>query len=122
MSLFFLIKGKRYVIMNGLTVVVCSMIIFACAYVFYGRWLVKTWGIDPDAKTPAYRFENGKDFAPASKFTVFAHQFSSITGAGPVTGPIIAAMFRLGSGSAVDSYRWRFLRSCARFYRSLCFR
>jgi carbon starvation protein len=79
--------------MNGLTVVVCSMIIFACAYVFYGRWLVKTWGIDPDAKTPAYRFENGKDFAPASKFTVFAHQFSSITGAGPVTGPIIAAMF-----------------------------
>jgi carbon starvation protein len=79
--------------MNGLTVVVCSMIIFACAYMFYGRWLVNTWGIEPDAKTPAYVHEDGKDFAPASKFTVFAHQFSSITGAGPVTGPIIAAMF-----------------------------
>lgn len=79
--------------MNGLTIVAISIVIFFCAYIFYGRWLVKTWGIDPSAKTPAYRFENGHDFEPASKFTVFAHQFSSITGAGPVTGPIIAAMF-----------------------------
>ena len=79
--------------MSGLAVVVFAIIVFICAYCFYGRWLVKTWGIDPDAKTPAYRFEDGKDFTPASKFTVFAHQFSSITGAGPVTGPIIAAAF-----------------------------
>lgn len=79
--------------MNGLTLVCIAIVIFAFAYLFYGRWLVKTWGIEPDAKTPAYRFEDGRDFAPASRFTVFAHQFSSITGAGPVTGPIIAAMF-----------------------------
>ena len=79
--------------MNGLTIVGLAVVVFACAYLFYGRWLVKTWGIQPDARTPAYRFEDGKDFAPASKFTVFAHQFSSITGAGPVTGPIIAAMY-----------------------------
>lgn len=79
--------------MNGLTLVCIAIVIFAFAYLFYGRWLVKTWGIEPDAKTPAYRLEDGRDFAPASRFTVFAHQFSSITGAGPVTGPIIAAMF-----------------------------
>ena len=79
--------------MNGLTIVVFAIVVFICAYVFYGRWLVKTWGIDPKAETPAQRFNNGKDFCPASKFTVFAHQFSAITGAGPVTGPIIAAMF-----------------------------
>ncbi len=79
--------------MNGLTLVCLAIVIFVCAYMFYGRWLVKTWGIEPDAKTPAYRFRDDKDFAPASRFTVFAHQFSSITGAGPVTGPIIAAMF-----------------------------
>ena len=79
--------------MNGLTLVCLAIVIFICAYMFYGRWLVKTWGIEPDAKTPAYRFRDDKDFAPASRFTVFAHQFSSITGAGPVTGPIIAAMF-----------------------------
>ena len=79
--------------MNGLTIVGLAVVVFACAYLFYGRWLVKTWGIQPDARTPAYRFEDGSDFTPASKFTVFAHQFSSITGAGPVTGPIIAAMY-----------------------------
>lgn len=79
--------------MNGLTIVGAAIVILIAAYAGYGRWLVKTWGIDPKAKTPAYRFEDGQDYTPASKFTVFAHQFSSITGAGPVTGPIIAAMF-----------------------------
>jgi carbon starvation protein len=79
--------------MNGLTIVGAAIVILIAAYAGYGHWLVKTWGIDPKAKTPAYRFEDGQDYTPASKFTVFAHQFSSITGAGPVTGPIIAAMF-----------------------------
>ena len=79
--------------MNGLMIVGFAIVVFVCAYLGYGRWLVRTWGIDEKAKTPAYRFEDGQDFSPASKFTVFSHQFSSITGAGPVTGPIIAAMF-----------------------------
>ena len=79
--------------MNGLMLVGFAMVAFVAAYFLYGRWLVKTWGIDPAAKTPAVALEDGGDFAPASRFTVFAHQFSSITGAGPVTGPIIAAMF-----------------------------
>jgi carbon starvation protein len=70
-----------------------ALVVFVAAYLLYGRWLVRTWGIDPEAKTPAVELEDGGDFAPASRFTVFAHQFSSITGAGPVTGPIIAAMF-----------------------------
>ncbi|MBQ8691854.1 MAG: carbon starvation protein A, partial [Synergistaceae bacterium] len=67
--------------MNGLTLVVISLIVLIAAYLLYGRWLVKTWGIDESARTPAYRFEDGQDFAPASRFTVFAHQFTSITGA-----------------------------------------
>ena len=79
--------------MNGLMLVGFAMFAFVAAYFLYGRWLVKTWGIDPKAKTPAVALEDGGDYAPASRFTVFAHQFSSITGAGPVTGPIIAAMF-----------------------------
>ena len=79
--------------MNGLTLVGIAMVVLVLAYLLYGRWLAKTWGIDPSAKTPAYRFEDGQDYVPASRFTVFSHQFNSITGAGPVTGPIIAAMF-----------------------------
>ena len=79
--------------MNGLMLVGLAIVVFVAAYLGYGRWLVKTWGIDPKAKTPAVALEDGQDYAPASRFTVFSHQFSSITGAGPVTGPIIAAMF-----------------------------
>ena len=79
--------------MTGLMLVGIALVWFAGAYLIYGRWLVKTWGIDPKAKTPAVRKNDGGDYSPASRFTVFAHQFSSITGAGPVTGPIIAAMF-----------------------------
>lgn len=79
--------------MNGLMLVGFAIVVFVAAYAGYGRWLVKTWGIDPKARTPAVAYEDGQDYAPASRFTVFSHQFSSITGAGPVTGPIIAAMF-----------------------------
>ncbi len=79
--------------MNGLTLIGIAIVFFIAAYLLYGRWLANTWGIDPNAKTPAVRHEDGVDYAPASKFTVFSHQFSSITGAGPVTGPIIAAMY-----------------------------
>ncbi|WP_417229237.1 carbon starvation protein A, partial [Thermophilibacter sp.] len=62
-------------------------------YLLYGRWLARTWGIDAEALTPARRMEDGKNFSPASCFTVFSHQFSSICGAGPVTGTIAAMMF-----------------------------
>lgn len=79
--------------MSGLALVGLALVVFVAAYMLYGRWLANSWGIDPQAKTPAVEFEDGEDYAPASRFTVFAHQFSSITGAGPVTGPIIAAMF-----------------------------
>lgn len=79
--------------MNGLMLVGFAMVVLSCAYIGYGRWLTRKWGIDPNAPTPAFTHQDGQDYIPASKFTAFAHQFSSITGAGPVTGPIIAAMF-----------------------------
>ena len=82
--------------MTSLPIVVLAIVAFVAAYVLYGCWLVKTWGIDESAITPAHKFKDGEDYEPASRFTVFAHQFSSITGAGPVTGPIIAAMFGWG--------------------------
>ena len=79
--------------MNGLTMMVGAMAVLAFAYHFYGRWLEKTWGVDPAAMTPARQFNDGNDYSPQNRWSVFAHQFTSITGAGPVTGPIIAAMF-----------------------------
>ena len=79
--------------MNSLTIVAIAIVALAAGYVLYGRWLAKSWGIDPKAKTPAYTHEDGEDYIPTPKLVVFSHQFSSIAGAGPVTGPIIAAMF-----------------------------
>lgn len=79
--------------MNGIVVMVVAAAVLAAGYLLYGRWLAATWGVNTDALTPARRMENGRDFSPASCFTVFSHQFSSICGAGPVTGTIVAMMF-----------------------------
>ncbi len=79
--------------MTGLGIMMIAIVALLAGYFGYARWLEKTWGIDPNRPTPAVEKNDGKDFSPASRWTVFAHQFTSITGAGPVTGPIIAAMF-----------------------------
>ena len=79
--------------MNGLVIVLIGIVVLFAGYLFYGRWLAKKWGLDPKAETPAVKYEDGEDYVPSSKFTVFSHQFSSIAGAGPVTGPILASVF-----------------------------
>lgn len=79
--------------MNGLLMMAIAIVVLGGAYLVYGRYLCKTWGIDPDAKTPAYEFEDGVDYEPADTMVVFGHQFASIAGAGPINGPIQAAVF-----------------------------
>ena len=79
--------------MNTLVIVLIAAVCLVCAYAGYGRWIARKWGIDPNAKTPAVRLEDGKDYVPTNGWTVFSHQFSSIAGAGPVTGAIQAAAF-----------------------------
>ena len=79
--------------MNTLVIVLIAAVLLTAAYAFYGRWLSKKWGIDPKAETPAHKFEDGQDYVPTDGWTVFSHQFSSIAGAGPVTGAIQAAVF-----------------------------
>ena len=87
------VANRRKKKMNGLVIVLIGIVVLAAGYLLYGRWLARKWGIDPKAKTPAYTHEDGQDYVPSSKFTVFSHQFSSIAGAGPVTGPILASVF-----------------------------
>lgn len=79
--------------MNSLVILLVAGVALLGGYLLYGRYLAKTWGIDEGAITPATKYEDGKDYVPSSKLTVFAHQFSSIAGAGPVQGPILAAAF-----------------------------
>lgn len=79
--------------MNGITMMLLSLAVLLLAYIFYGRWIAKKWGVDPNRKTPAYEFQDGVDYEPTPKHVVFGHQFASIAGAGPINGPIQAAMF-----------------------------
>ena len=79
--------------MNTLVIVLIAACCLVAGYVFYGRWLANKWGIDPKAKTPAVTKNDGQDYVPTDGWVVFAHQFSSIAGAGPVTGAIQAAVF-----------------------------
>jgi len=79
--------------MNGILMMVIALVVLIGAYLIYGRYLAKTWGVDPKAKTPAYELEDGVDYVPADTNVVFGHQFASIAGAGPINGPIQAAIF-----------------------------
>ena len=79
--------------MSGILMMVIAIVVLGGAYLLYGRYLVKKWGIDPNARTPAYELEDGVDYVPADTNVVFGHQFASIAGAGPINGPIQAAIF-----------------------------
>lgn len=107
--------------MNGVIMMVIAIVVLGGGYLFYGRYLEKKWGIDPNAKTPAYELEDGVDYVPADTNIVFGHQFASIAGAGPINGPIQAKNLWMASGTFVDSDRRCFLRSSAGFCIHVCF-
>ena len=85
-------QKKRGKIMSGILMMVIAIVVLGGAYLLYGRYLQNKWGIDPKAKTPAYEMEDGVDYVPADTNVVFGHQFASIAGAGPINGPIQAAI------------------------------
>ena len=64
--------------MSGILMMVIAIVVLGGAYLLYGRYLQNKWGIDPNAKTPAYEIEDGVDYVPADTNVVFGHQFASI--------------------------------------------
>ncbi len=80
--------------MNSLLLLIVCIAILVLGYIFYGGWLCKQWGVgDSKNQTPAHEMEDGVDYVPAKAPVLMGHHFSSIAGAGPITGPIGAAMF-----------------------------
>lgn len=59
--------------MNGLIIILIAIVVLAGGYLLYGRWLANKWGLDPNAKTPAYTHEDGQDYVPSSKSLQFFH-------------------------------------------------
>ena len=83
--------------MNGVVVLIIGVALLACGYIFYGRWLCKQWGVgELKEETPAHTMQDGIDYVPAPAPVLMGHHFSSIAGAGPITGPISA--LKLGFG------------------------
>ena len=83
--------------MNGLVLLIIGVALLVCGYIFYGRWLCKQWGVgESNEETPAHTMEDGIDYVPAPAPVLMGHHFSSIAGAGPITGPISAAGLGFG--------------------------
>ncbi len=79
--------------MTALLIIIAAIILLVVGYIYYGSWLAKQWGIDPTKKTPAVELEDGVDYVAAKPVVLMGHHFSSIAGAGPINGPIQAAVF-----------------------------
>ena len=79
--------------MNAALFLIIGVAVLIVGYIFYGGWLAKKWGVDNSRVTPAHELEDGKDYCPAKAPVLMGHHFSSIAGAGPINGPIQAAVF-----------------------------
>ena len=79
--------------MSAVVLLVVSIVVLFIGYVTYGKWLADQWGIDEKKVTPSHEFEDGLDYCPAKAPVLLGHHFSSIAGAGPINGPIQAAVF-----------------------------
>ncbi len=79
--------------MNAVLVLLVGAVLLILGYVFYGKWLSEQWGVDDSIETPAHTMEDGVDYVPAKAPVLLGHHFSSIAGAGPINGPIQAAVF-----------------------------
>ena len=74
-------------------ILLSSSLIFLFAYRLYGKFLSNRCGLDDSRETPAKSQEDGVDYSPTRASVLFGHHFSSIAGAGPIVGPILAATY-----------------------------
>lgn len=79
--------------MSSLLVLLGAIVAFIIAYATYGAWIAKTWGADNTRVTPAHEQNDGVDYVPTNSAVLLGHHFASIAGAGPINGPIQAAIF-----------------------------
>ena len=71
---------------------VLILLFFWIGYKFYGKFLETQYKIKEEEDVPSKTNFDGIDFVPTNKFILLGHHFSSIAGAGPIVGPIIAGI------------------------------
>lgn len=72
---------------------IISLVALILGYIFYGRFVEKIFGTDPNRITPAVAKNDGVDFIPMPGWKVFLIQFLNIAGTGPIFGAIMGAKF-----------------------------
>ncbi len=72
---------------------ITAIVLFLAAYHIYGSWISKKLGLDDRNAVPSEFMYDGTDYVPARTPVLFGHHFSSIAGAGPIVGPILAGLF-----------------------------
>jgi carbon starvation protein len=75
------------------TVVLVCMILFFLGYRFYSRFVARDFKLDDTAVTPAVEINDGVDYVPAKPSLLIGQHFSAIAAAGPIVGPILAAIW-----------------------------
>jgi carbon starvation protein len=70
-----------------------AIALFTIAFLTYGRFLARLFGLDPRRTTPAVEQEDGQDFVPTRRIYLLGQHFSAITAAGPIVGPIVAGIY-----------------------------
>ena len=79
--------------MNLLLILVVSISVLLLGYIFYGRFIEKTFDVDGSHVTPAVELKDDVDYVPTHKVVIFGHHFSSIAGGGPIIGPCVGLIF-----------------------------
>ena len=79
--------------MIAILIILAAIALLVLGYIFYGSYLAKEWGLDPEKTTPAVEIDDGVDYVAAKPAVLMGHHFSSIAGAGPINGPIQASVF-----------------------------
>ncbi|NDE84531.1 MAG: carbon starvation protein A [Verrucomicrobia bacterium] len=79
---------------HALWLIVATGCVYAIGYRFHSAWLMATvLAVNPERKTPAEQYSDGRDFVKTNRWVVFGHHFAAIAGPGPLVGPVLAAQF-----------------------------
>jgi len=79
--------------MSAALLTLIAISVFIIGYIWYGKILARKFELDPKRPTPAHSRNDGVDYVPAKSPVLLGHHFASIAGAGPILGPIYAAIF-----------------------------
>ncbi len=79
--------------MPGIAYFFLSVVTLLAGYFIYGRVMDRVFKPDENRRTPAVTMEDGVDYTVLPPRELFYNQFLSITGIGPVFGPILGILY-----------------------------